>query len=688
MYAKIEPEASSSRRVFVASLVIFVATLVICSCTVFGCTTPPSDEQDAATNVNLDSRGLPNHWISLEGGGFCAQTSYAGLLSGMMAATGVDLGELMAGFSGLSSNSGGSWFSSSLIYSSTYNNMLHAMATDPTNAEAIFNKSWTQPLLSVQPLGSAKPPESTYADKAFCYNMIMNAVAQTKAFDYKSLYGPAAEAGEAAWNYHLASLGKVQKTADETSMHACMHMEKTCEKKAKDALKDAVPPPSEMLDAMLTKASATGFDVLAKSDLSLVLGFAQTGGDSWENIVHTILEKTAGILPDTPLGSEPMAWAKGKTWHACNSLPTPQDQGHAGHSVWALQDPLRPFENSLRYNVTSTNQSIGSSYPLYTPMKFTYVLGSGQSELSEPVCATKECFGYQFNYLLKTKDAKFVATSSPVGDMFHEAYTTSGSQLPISKVAASSSAAVGAVFMMETSAAATSQCLNLATWTTTGGGGKAYLDAEELKTDVFEQKKDHMRQAALDKIAATGYHAHIDGAYTDNLGLGWAVASGAKVVTVLLNGAYGSAYNLFQLFGAPKWGVQPLELLSFKIFATSYEDAEHTVNTKFNRLTLPEHCCPMPNSTAFEHLNAISYGTIRTRTQENKWFNIKGGDDVELKVIWVNTTRVAMMVGSTYNTYNELIRDMMNTMTMPENKAAVTDLLENYFFQWPKEVVS
>jgi len=343
MYAKIEPEASSSRRVFVTSSVIFVATLVICSCTVFGCTNSPSDEKDAATHVNLDSRGLPNHWISLEGGGFCAQTSYAGLLSGMMAATGVDLGELMAAFSGLSSNSGGSWFSSSLIYSSTYNDMLHAMATDPTNAAAIFNKSWTQRLLSLQPLGSANPPNSTYAEKAFCYNMIMTAVASTKDaakdFDYKSLYGPAAEAGEAAWNYHLASLGKVEKAASQTSMHACMHAEKMCEKKAMDALKDAVPSPSEMLDAMLTKASATGLDVLAKSDLGLVLGFAQTGGDSWENIVHTILEKTAGILPDTPLGSEPMAWAKGKTWHSCNSLPTPQDKGLTGTAYGLCRTP-------------------------------------------------------------------------------------------------------------------------------------------------------------------------------------------------------------------------------------------------------------------------------------------------------------------------------------------------------------
>merc|ERR1719401_3278779 len=79
--------------------------------------------------------------------------------------------------------------------------------------------------------------------------------------------------------------------------------------------------------------------------------FGYAGGASWEDIVSASLQKTVNLEPSVTLGSEPQAWARGKTWIACTSIPTPQPSGDA--SVFYYED--LNSSTSVSYQVTSAS---------------------------------------------------------------------------------------------------------------------------------------------------------------------------------------------------------------------------------------------------------------------------------------------------------------------------------------------
>lgn len=93
--------------------------------------------------------------LTMEGGGWRAQTAYAGVVSGLMAVLSEDTDAsptlhstgLLDRFDHFSSVSGGSWFFASTAYSQRYNDLLNGMAASPTTAAAQMNANWTTPLL-------------------------------------------------------------------------------------------------------------------------------------------------------------------------------------------------------------------------------------------------------------------------------------------------------------------------------------------------------------------------------------------------------------------------------------------------------------------------------------------------------------------------------------------------------------
>lgn len=102
--------------------------------------------------------------LALRGGGWRAQTSDAGLFSGLLAfaakqrgvpATFLDTG-LLADFDEVATNSGSSWFFSSLAYSPGYKDLIESMAAAPASAAALHHELYSVPWLRATNVDLAK----------------------------------------------------------------------------------------------------------------------------------------------------------------------------------------------------------------------------------------------------------------------------------------------------------------------------------------------------------------------------------------------------------------------------------------------------------------------------------------------------------------------------------------------------
>jgi len=102
--------------------------------------------------------------IAIQGGGFRAQCVATGVVAGVLANAPIKAGYkktlaatgVLNRFDTISSNSGGSWFSSSLIYSAEYLALVEGMANSPTAADSLFLKQYINPWLKASGVDSTK----------------------------------------------------------------------------------------------------------------------------------------------------------------------------------------------------------------------------------------------------------------------------------------------------------------------------------------------------------------------------------------------------------------------------------------------------------------------------------------------------------------------------------------------------
>lgn len=381
-----------------------------------------------------------------------------------------------------------------------------------------------------------------------------------------------------------------------------------------------------------------------------------------------MLEKTTGISPDATLASEPQAWAKGKTWYAGTSFPTPQyGDAHGASAVYVVQDS-DDIEETISFSVTTENEDV-DDVPLYSPGKFSFLLGGVETTSPLPFCATVDCFGHRLEYRSKQgQDLVFNSTSSTLARSFQTAFTTSASQLPVTMVAASSSAAYGPVAGSRPTSLAASQCFDLATWVSSAPDGAAWSDGAKLRSGVYEQGAP-FNESDVDELTENSVMSLVDGGFTDSTGVAWSVAAGNTDLTILLNGAW--PLSFYQLFSGADRGRPPMTFVGNKIFTMSEQEAIAEYDN-FNQLILPE-------GNNYKYLLGIVYGTIKTTTQENRWFGISGGTPVNLNVVKFNITDVADAVTTNYFVYADLVAEIVDTVTSRANKAAVTGTLGNFF---------
>lgn len=102
--------------------------------------------------------------LAIEGGGFRAQCVATGIVAGVAANAPTKVGSrktlantgILDRFDTISSNSGGSWFSSSLIYSPEYLGLVESMVNSPTTVDSQFLQKFITPWLKASGVDSNK----------------------------------------------------------------------------------------------------------------------------------------------------------------------------------------------------------------------------------------------------------------------------------------------------------------------------------------------------------------------------------------------------------------------------------------------------------------------------------------------------------------------------------------------------
>jgi hypothetical protein len=420
----------------------------------------------------------------------------------------------------------------------------------------------------------------------------------------------------------------------------------------------------------LEESEAGELGPLAKENFESLLGTIWEGALTWDIYVAQMLQKASGVPEGATLGSDISQWAKGKEWLLCTSLPTPDADAPA------ISLPGKVWDYSLKEKNTQNIYMQASSpdlqehcrksdrncqtMPQWTPTKFSVSMGAEAKNPPYPFCADEACFNYTAVY---NQDGVQL-TTGPLGATFSAAFT---SDLPVGLTVSSSSAFAGGVAVFERFASRlANDCVDFATWVSNATGGRTYEVAKDVHDAAWLTNGSNFKDFASNSVVAL-----VDGGYTDNTGVAWAVSAGSTEVVALING-FSSMGPLFA-DGPKESGICPACTLYFNVFAETMDDAQAQY-TAFDNLTLA--------SDDFEYVTAIKLGTIETTTVDCKWFGIKAGTRVTVHMLSVETQDLNIGGSFTFNNfydYATFVQEIVTTLASADNAPVVQDALSQWF---------
>lgn len=376
-------------------------------------------------------------------------------------------------------------------------------------------------------------------------------------------------------------------------------------------------------------------------------------GLSWNDFVATLLRKTGDVGSDVLLGS-PLSspLLRGKTWLVGHSVVIGAEKQKAQLSSKLIQ--------TVKYSLERA--TFEEDLPVFLPAKYSVVLGGGEDSpapvpyLGVDVSRGLEYEGNVFFGLWGTH-----ATSPPLGEL-SRSLSAHSSALPVVGVASASSAFAGGICLNPLlSTAAGVLDSEFTPFAALSGGSSAFQVGMSVTRDLASKGVSSSR---VDAAARAGIVGLADGAYTDNSGVGSALAAGASEVVVVLNDLE-ALYSLFRngLGTQRQVGVPRLHLPVF---------AETLAQPMFKDLT--EFHLP-----ADKLLSKLSTFSIDATTDRAELFGIESGRAVQLHVVYVKTT---LSIGGLddYNSYTRLVQEIVDCLISTENEKAVQDSLIHRLF--------
>mmetsp|Transcript_114228 Transcript_114228/g.369410 ORF Transcript_114228/g.369410 Transcript_114228/m.369410 type:complete len:606 (+) Transcript_114228:100-1917(+) len=429
-----------------------------------------------------------------------AAGAVSGLMTGLQASGHeANLETLFAKFDTFSAVSGGSWTTSLLMYSASFQEMVEASAQSPDQAGTMFNDDFIHPVLNAQ--------EDT------------------------SVAGTASGLLSCLWKVFVPmSLGQIgsQTDPDPALLLAELHRQQ-----------------------QLPSSTMSPWALQMLGELLILI---QSGQVSWLGLVQQMLSRGGGIDVAHPLGTKAAnSWAHGKL-----SIQGATAVGPAGYDIFSeeqFQDNVTKVQLYLTSKDSITYSAAPSSTEVHEklPVMFSIIIGAGESAKSPlPFCSSTDCNGFMLKYEANGV-AVVGAPTLTFKDIFGPAFEESAGMVPISSAIAASSAFKGWDGVIS-AIGAQQGCASLGAWTTGAKDGQSFVEAKSIRNHFFEEsvaQEGGVQSMAL-KAATAGLNPLIDGGYVDVTGIANAVAAGASSVVAFISCATGPDLNTLALFkGTP-----------------------------------------------------------------------------------------------------------------------------------------
>jgi len=415
-------------------------------------------------------------------------------------------------------------------------------------------------------------------------------------------------------------------------------------------------------------------------DSIFMLQYFLATGFEWDRFVDVLLNSTSSLLPTTPVGSTAAtaAWAKAgnkkQAWLIDHSMIASTGAVSARMHQGKLGYPRVSYHVEAKWKGT---------VPTYVPAMFSSRLGGGMLQsapyryASADAVADLAALKYTAAPVPGLEHKASEPTSSLGADFANHGLTRHVGKLPVTRLAACSSAFIGAACVDETAAEITALVGgNVCPWASNAPDGQSFAHANALVEALG--KIGGADQKSVDGLAAAGVHSLIDGQYTDGTAIANAIAAGATDVVAVLNSIRNvsapatinaTAERLTRLFhGGPPPSVSHSSLLHprmLQVFGSPTADGVLTDLRSFHQLELP---------TGTSYLTQIAVGTIEATTAANVYYGVGAGRKVNVHVVAIGSS---LNIGEfeNFQHYDQLAQEIALALVAKPNAAFVRDTM-------------
>jgi len=356
-------------------------------------------------------------------------------------------------------------------------------------------------------------------------------------------------------------------------------------------------------------------DILALYDL--VRDEAKKSGKpiNWQSFVETfVLDDIAHCT----FGHDVQEWAKGKNWRVIATAVTPKKDS----PNWIYATPF--IKNFLHYTIEHPEQ-----LEIFHPVRFSAMLGYPEAD-ADPYDTYTENLLSNMDVQYEGQDVKetFVIIkkdtdiTSSVGIGLDN--NRNFSKMPIAGPVSASSAFLGSFTVQQLPGLQISPRIIAETFGDSNfidpnvyfapraAQETAFSDPTQIMKDIWKSKDPTKKR--IQKLASIGTHALIDGGNVDLIGVATAVATGASDVFVL------------QIAGF------------WDMYFSDKNEVTHIFDQ--NKTTVCQARCntfdTWGRNETYKILESITYGSVTGKTIDNKYYDIKGGENVTLHVFQAN----------------------------------------------------
>jgi len=562
--------------------------------------------------------------LTLEGGGFKALASFVGFTAGLLAARPeAALGGKEGLFSrvvNISSNSGGSWFASMLIYSSRFETLIKEIAKAPGDKDMFYDhfllpflKSLTG-TMTVHPRFMDVPKALHKVGSGYPLGYVLEILLELIFF-----VGTTTN-----WEKFVATLLKTAGITEDQEFGSAVNAwaQGKVWRVAVSILSSGGTGPG----------TCQGWECLGNDTVVInatypdVLGYRATGVES-------------SILPNSIPAGFSIKLGAGTDSTAPQSFCTGGD-GMCG---------------ALKFNYSGGEIGLSKEHALSPAMNdfHAYASSAGKLPIASIVSASSAFLG------------GLVSVSSPV-----DSNTNTGlaDTMAMAKNVATLAGLVLGLSLQDMNSLKKDIFDMLATdsavWGTSRPNGTAFAKGREWH-DRAVKDKAQIKLEDLKEMAGDSMHAVVDGGMGDNTGIGGAVANGATEIVVMLD-TFDSLWSMFAGWEFTESVLPPANTCPFcdvnhKAFAEDYND----VTKQFKQTAW--HLAQPSGSKA--GLADVYVGTIEATTVRNKYLGIRAGRRIVMHVVGAETK--LGVGGYDYKDFSEMVSQVARTFQLPANRVPV-----------------